>query len=170
MHDDPLNFAMNTVMSLNTHVGKIVQNMIRTDVPTMTSLIGNVHEVVRTSSGSRCGVYREINPEIEVHRIYKEKHSINDLYRMSFTRFRLSGHNLAIETGRWNRRGRGRLPIEERLCECGEVQTEKPVVEYCPKAQQLRNKYGVTTLHGLFSNCGNDTQCKFIHDILKLYN
>ncbi|MPC43274.1 hypothetical protein E2C01_036917 [Portunus trituberculatus] len=34
---------------------------------------------------------------------------------MSFTKLRLSGHNLAIVTGLCNRRGRGRVPVEERL-------------------------------------------------------
>ena len=94
---------------------------------------------------------------------------MNDRYRISFTRFRLSGHSLAIETGRWNRRGRGRLPVEERLCECGLVQTEKHVIEYCPKTQQLRNVYGIRTLHDLFSNSSNEAQCKFVHDILELF-
>ena len=111
MNDDPLNFAMNTVISMNTHVGRSVQNMIRADLPSMTSLINNVHEAVRTSNGSRCEVYREINPDIEVHRIYKDKHAINYLYRVSFTSFWLSGHSLAIETGKWNRR----FLTEERL-------------------------------------------------------
>ena len=170
MDDDPLNFAMNIILSMNTPVAKLVQNMTRTNVPNITTLISNVQETVRNSEGSRYVVYREINPEIEVHQIYKCKHSINDRFRISFTRLRLSGHNLAIETGRWNRRGRGRLPIEERLCECGLVQTEKHVIECCPKTQQLRNKFGIRTLSELFSDIDNSVQCKFIHAVLEMYD
>ena len=100
MDDDPLNFAMNIILSMNTPVAKLVQNMTGTNVPNIATLISNVQETVRNSEGSRYVVYREINPEIEVHQIYKCKHSINDRFRISFTRLRLSGHNLAIETGR----------------------------------------------------------------------
>ncbi|MPC30947.1 hypothetical protein E2C01_024219 [Portunus trituberculatus] len=60
--------------------------------------------------------YKEINPYLELHDIYTERHAINDLLRISFTKLRLSEHNLAIETGRRNRIGRGRLPVEERIC------------------------------------------------------
>ncbi|KAK7074213.1 hypothetical protein SK128_018360, partial [Halocaridina rubra] len=52
-------------------------------------------------------------------------HTINELHRLSFTRFRVCGHSLVCETGRWNRRGRGRLLPEERLCMCGDVQNER---------------------------------------------
>ena len=55
--------------------------------------------------------------------VYRNRRFTNDVQRVSFTRLRVSGHNLAIETGRWDRRGRGRLPPEERLCACGEVCT-----------------------------------------------
>lgn len=170
MHDDPLNFTMNKVISLNTNVGKIVETMTRSDVPSMSSLIDNVHVAIRTANGSRCNVYKEINPDLGVHSIYKDKHAINDLQRISFTRFRLSGHSLAIETGRWNRRGRGRLPIEERLCECGLVQTERHVVEQCHKTQYLRNLHGIQSLNDLFCIPDKNIQCRVIHDILKLYN
>ena len=48
--------------------------------------------------------------------------------------------------GRWNRRGSGRLPLEERLCICGEEQTERHISEQCPKSLSLRLQHGVTTL------------------------
>ncbi|MPD01169.1 hypothetical protein E2C01_096687 [Portunus trituberculatus] len=37
-------------------------------------------------------------------------------------------HWLAVKVSRWNRRGRGRLPLEERLCPCGMVQTEDRII------------------------------------------
>ena len=137
MNDDPLLFAMNTVINTNTSVSKLVQNMIRTDVPNMSTLIHNVHNAIANSNASKCAIYKEINPNYEVHEIYVKKHTINDLQRISFTRFRVSAHSLAIETGRWNRRGRGHLPVEERLCECGRIQTERHVIEECPKTQYI---------------------------------
>ena len=47
--------------------------------------------------------------------------------------------SLACETGRWNRRIRGRLPMNERLCECGSVKTERHVKLDCPRTQHIRD-------------------------------
>ena len=75
-----------------------------------------------------------------------------------------------METGRWNRRGRGRLPLEERQCVCGGVQTEKHVIELCPFSYDVRQNYNFVTLEDLFSGrYDNLTICKVIHDILNLY-
>ena len=58
---------------------------------------------------------------------------------MAFTRFRVSGHILTKETGRWNRRGCGRLPFEG-VCVCGgAVQTERHLVENCPMTEYKRH-------------------------------
>ena len=68
------------------------------------------------------------------HEIYVTKTNINENHRISWTRMRVSGHSLAVEEGRWNRRGRGRLPLEEHLYECGEIQSERHVIEQCTKS------------------------------------
>ena len=169
MNDDPLSFAISTVMNYNTPVGKLLRDMTTNNVPDMSMLIRNVHASIADSNTSRCNVYKIINPTFKVHDVYNRKHAINDLQRISFTRFRVSGHSLAVETGRWNRRGRGRLPLEERLCVCGSVQTEKHVVEDCPNTQHFRDFYGIHTLNDLFSSFTDDVVCKIIHDILRLY-
>ena len=65
---------------------------------------------------------------MSVHKIYSSINDVNDLERISWSKLRLSAHSLAVETGRWNRRGRGRLPMEERLCQSGRVQTEHNVI------------------------------------------
>lgn len=55
--------------------------------------------------------------------------------------YRLSGHSLAIETGRHRQNW---LPEEDRLCsQCdrGQVETELHFLTSCPKYQTLRNKY-----------------------------
>lgn len=97
--------------------------------------------------------------------------SENEFHRISFTRFRVSGHSLSVETGRWNRRGSGRLPVDEHLCVCGSVQTEKHVVEACPLTENIRQRHDVGSLEDLFANDKpHDMTCKIIHDILELYN
>lgn len=169
MVDDPLSFAIHSVTEANTPVGKIVRDMIHDNVPKMSELLVNVHNAITNSDTSRCNVYKDINPDFVVHEVYTKKHAINDLQRKSFTRFRVCGHNLAVETGRWNRRGRGRLPLEERLCACGRVQTERHVIEDCPNTQYFRDFYGLSSLNELFSSLSSAVACKVIHDILRVY-
>ena len=100
-----------------------------------------------------------------------KKHNIFEIHRIAFTRFRVSSHSLAVETGRWNRRGRGRLPLEERLCSCGLVQSEEHVISICPHSQQIRNSYGFSCINDLMSGrFDNDIVCKIIYEILDLYD
>ena len=95
---------------------------------------------------------------------------INEFHRISFTRFRLCGHSLAIETGRWNRRGRGRLPVEERLCGCGLLQTERHVIEVCPLTDHLRNYYNVNVFEDLFTDVfPHERVCKMLHEVLNIF-
>ncbi|MPC90304.1 hypothetical protein E2C01_085281 [Portunus trituberculatus] len=82
-------------------------------------------------------MYNTINPHYSVHDIYTTKIGENEFDRVSWTRLRINGHSLAVEEGRWNRRGRGRLPMEERGCSCGQVQTQRHVTEHCPRTTAL---------------------------------
>ena len=68
---------------------------------------------ISASDSSRRVTHREINPSSTVHDIYTCRNGIREDLRISFTRFRLSAHWLAVEVGRWNGRGRGRLPLED---------------------------------------------------------
>ena len=82
----------------------------------------------------------------------------------------MSGHSLAVETGRWNRRGRGRLPVEERLCVCGLVQNERHVIEFCPLTQNIREANGIVSMEDLFTGCNDHSKtCKIIYEILHTY-
>ena len=120
----------------------VIRDFVDSNVPNMNDLMQNVYSVITASTGSRYVVYRSVmNPRFEIHSLYKERHTINDRFRISFTRFRVSGHSLCVETGRWNRRGRGRLPLEERLCACGE--TERHVVEVCPVSSDIRQAFDI---------------------------
>ena len=132
--------------------------------------MNQLYDEINRSQSSRYAYYREINPYYHVHNIYTTHTNVNELKRISWTRLRVSAHNLAVETGRWNRRGRGRLPIEERLCPCGQVQTERHVVEECALSHELRTKYNVVTIRGLVSEYENYKEvCECIHEMLKIY-
>ena len=126
--DDPLMYTVDVVMRANTVTSTRIRDFLSTEMPTMQHLMRKVHDRISVSMGSRYAAYRTINPTFAVHSVYKERHTVNGLLKISFTRLRVSGHSLAIESGRWNRRGRGRLPVEERLCVCGAIQTERHVI------------------------------------------
>ncbi|MPC73633.1 hypothetical protein E2C01_067968 [Portunus trituberculatus] len=73
---------------------------------------------------SRVHMCGTINPHYSVHDIYTTKIGVNKSKHISCTDLRISRHSLALEEGRWNRRSRGHLPMEERLYSCVQVQTE----------------------------------------------
>ena len=169
--DDPLLFTIGIATRNNTEMGRTISGFIDTNVPGMPALMENVFARITASSGSRCAVYRSLNPSLTLHRIYRDRHTVNDRFRIAFTRFRVSSHSLCIETGRWNRRGRGRLPPEERLCSCGEIQTERHVVESCPATSDIRRNAGLTCVRELFNGkYAHDVACKIVYDILKVYS
>ena len=150
--DDPLIFAINLIKSYNNPISRHIIYFTGNEVTPLSVAMDSLRASISQSASSRCVVYKEINPTCSVHSLYVNKHNINEAHRIAFTRFRVSGHSLAIETGRWNRRGRGRLPLEERLCVCGEIQTERHVVQYCPVTLPIRNSFHFSSMEELFSD------------------
>ena len=168
--DDPLLFVMNLASRSNTVTGRLVREYMNNDPKDRSSVMESVRDNIIRSDSSRRVTYKDLNPSLVVHEIYRTKHTVDENHRLSFTRFRVSGHSLMCETGRWNRRGRGRLPLEERLCQCGEIQTEKHVVEDCVKTHHLRNMHGFGTIEDLFSELFTlEKTCKIIHQILSVF-
>ena len=77
--------------------------------------------------------------------------------RVMLTKYRLSAHSLAIETGRHKKSW---LPKEERLCqECEEaaVETEQHFLRHCPKFKNVCeiyfSKFGQKHPHFINSRC-----------------
>lgn len=70
---------------------------------------------------------------------------MNEVERESLTRRRVSGHSLAGEVNRWNRRWGAGLPLAEKLCSCEQIQTESHVIEHCPRISALRQQFQLTT-------------------------
>lgn len=114
--------------------------------------------------------YESINPAMTVHYVYRNRHVINEFYRLSFTKMRVSGHCLACETARWNRRGWGHLPLEVRVSPCGDVQTEQHTIERCPLTQLIRDLYLFSTATELFAEqILLKFACKITYDILNAF-
>ena len=171
LNDDPLAFVIKTVKETNITTSKLVREFVSQDVISLEWQRQITINNLQMNDSSRRQTYKLMNPHFLVNYVYNNRHSINELHRASFTRFRVSSHNLVCEMGRWNRQGRGRLPPEDRLCQCGAVQTEQHVVEQCPLTNHLRQEYGFVTVADVFSNKFQaDVSCKIVHEILTPYN
>ena len=168
MVDDPLMHAINLVLANNTPTSRFLSNLISHNRDDIDEAMESLERSVSESNSSRRITYLSLNPTFVVHDVYCKRRYVNDAHRMSFTKLRVSGHNLAVETGRWNRRGRGRLPLEERLCSCGAIQTELHVVESCPLTQPIRDSYQFDSWQQLMSKDVN-IAVKIVDSILSIY-
>ncbi len=170
MVDDPLKFVMDLATSTRYSTRSYVLGLLQENIDDIQLGMDKVRDDIMVSQSSRKTTYREINPDLSVHNIYVSKHTISEHERVCFTRFRISAHSLAVEVGRWNRRGRGRLPLEERLCECGHIQTELHVTEQCILTQHIRENYNFTSIREILDGRRSDTEsCHIVYLILSIY-
>ena len=172
LNDDPFGYVLKFVLSsrykTKNYLNDLLNNSNVNDYQLESELL---KDNLRRSESSRRTIYcNVINPNLTVHNIYLMRHNVIESHRIAFTRFRVSSHSLAVETGRWNRRGRGRLPMEERLCSCGEVQSEDHVISRCSHSQNIRDSYEFTCINDLMSgNFSNESLCKIMYEVLNLY-
>jgi hypothetical protein len=128
-----------------------------------------IQERVRGSTKTKAYIYHtEMNPKLEVHKVYLQTAPIIPEYqRIAFTQLRLVSHQLAIEKGRWLR-----IPREERLCACGEIQTENHVVSQCIRTDAVRQSArGLEHVHlpDLFDAVDNHAICSLCYRCLHAY-
>ena len=122
MDDDPFAFAVKTILNTRINTRLYVTNLLHEDRDDIRVGWDELKNNVMNSTSSRRVTYRTVmNPTLEVHPIYVTKHNISEHHRTAFTRFRVSAHSLAVEVGRCSRRGRGHLPLAERVCACDDV-------------------------------------------------
>ena len=170
LDNDPLMHAMKITLSYNDYVSRYLTDLSTSYINDIRDAQYNLKTKILNSESNRLLFYKSINTNLTVHVIYSNNIKVNEIERVSWTRLRLSAHSLAIERGRWNRRGRGRLPIEERLCPCGHVQTEAHVIETCVISSHIRQEYNITTVDELMiDRVDYSTVCTIIHKLLSLY-
>ena len=169
-----LEWAIKTSMQVKSPMSKILEYHINS---TKTSSgqshsdesLTNLRVKVRGSVKTKYITYLEINPELSVCPLYSKQ--IPEYARISATRLRLSSHNLRIETGRW-----ARIQREDRLCSCGNLQTEEHVLLYCERTAALRSELPIMSS---FNNAQqvlsftfpehntNVSVCLYCHKVLK---
>ena len=161
---------MRVVFRYNDCIARCLTDMTSNDINDIEEANTILKTKIINSTSNRLTFYKSINPNLNMHEIYKNITKVNEIERISWKRLRLSAHSLAIETGRWNRRGRGRLPVEERLCPCGQIQTEGHIIENCLISLQIRQFFNITTVNELLlTRTDYQTVCTAIHKLLSLY-
>ena len=171
MNDDPLIHVMRIALDYNDATSRYITDLTRNEHDDLLEAQEILKSKIRNSVSNRVIFYRLINPELQVHELYLRKSiGVKELERISWTKLRVSAHSLAVVRGRWNRRGRGSLPWEDRLCSCGQVQTETHVIENCPVSLDLRITHSITTVDDLMVHRTDYASvCGIVHKLLSLY-
>ena len=164
-HEDPLTFAVSLTRLYNPKLARCIDNILVT--PDHIGATKNVmYQRLNMSNRSKCIVYRNINPSYSVHSVYCSKNSllIPGVYRISFSRLRLSSHRLRIETGRWSR-----IPRDRRLCPCGQIPDEEHMSAHCQITQHLRDAHGDRVDFPEILHANGSKDFRLIHEILQSY-
>ena len=62
------------------------------------------------------------------------------------------------------------LPIEKRVCLCGQIQTESHVIENCVMSEQIRQTYSFESVNDLMvTKTDFDIVCTIVHKLLAIY-
>ena len=103
-------------------MGIIVRDLLDNNVDDVQVAVNESKEV-RASTSSRYVSYCALYPSLSVHEIYIRKTDVTfKKNRANMTdKIKMNCPFLAIEQGRWNRRGRGRLSLNERLCSYDQI-------------------------------------------------
>lgn len=124
-------------MSINAHseMGVYLSNLMD-KLDDVSDSNAQVKDKVLNSDSTRRVEYRKLNPTLSVHPMYSREIVVSEHARIYMSRIRLSSHRLKVETGRW-----ARIPRDQRLCECGQIQNEFHVLVKCPLNKQIRKEY-----------------------------
>ena len=87
---------------------------------------------------SRYVTYLELNPNLQRPGIYTHVAPTYKLHHV--TRIRMISHSLQIELGRHKRPP---MPMDERLCTCGEIETEEHFTRKCHLYSHIRHNYDI---------------------------
>ena len=99
MTDDPLIFAINNTLNSNISTSRYISQLINQDINDIVVARESLKQSISLSQSSRRITYKLLNPNLDIPSIYYGKQKVNEIHRISYTQFRLSGHRLAVETG-----------------------------------------------------------------------
>ena len=140
MMDDPFMFAWNFAKDNNTSAYKYLKRLNESSENYIVNSVQELKQQIEVSNKSKMVTYKDLNPTLEKTCLYTQ--DMPEHVRIKITRLRLSSHNLKIDC-RWSR-----LPKEERLCSCGDIQTERHIIENCTLTERIRENNNLNNVKG----------------------
>ena len=165
--DSYLESVMNLAMQSKSPAGQILKELIENSSPNfIVESVAQWKEAVQSSESTRRSAYKNFNPLLSLSPVYFKTPEVPEHERIAFSRIRLSSHDLSFEKGRWSR-----IPPNERLCPCGEIQTDSHVLLHCNITQPIKDevKIHIDSITRLFMNYETKTLCKFCSKILTAF-
>ena len=164
-NEDPFMFVWSLLKRFNIPLAQKVDAVL--EFPDHVERgIAELKRRISASDRTKSVLYSRLNPEFVTHPVYCSRLLIPETYRISFTRLRLTSHNLRSETGRWSR-----LPAERRLCPCGGIQDEEHIIMSCPKTHALRTALSDPPIFPDILHKSDIESFKYIHEVLNFdYN
>ena len=165
--DDPLAKAIELCRTADTASYRRIQELLHDESDVVEEDKSRRMESLRVSASSKRVTYTRLNPELEQHKLYKNN-ALMEHKRIEFTRYRLSSHNLKVETGRW-----GRVERENRVCSCnvGGIQDEDHALLRCGFTNDLRQRYQIQTdsLDGVYNGKEDEVLCDIFYELSKIF-
>ena len=141
---DPLMFTLDFMRTNCEPIYRTINNIMRRE-DYISDNLEEHRRLLRNAPIERTKfcLYTQMNPDLSINPLYQIKTNqpyIEDSLRISFTRLRLSSHNLRSEIGRWNR-------VFPNQCLCPHcngrfIQNEEHLLNCC-STLTIRRKYNV---------------------------
>ena len=165
--EDPLWKAMELSRSADTKSYRQIQALLEDHLDVVKEDKAQRAETLKRSIATKRMTYVNLNPSLAQHKVY-ENDTLQEYKRIEFTRYRLSSHNLKVETGRW-----GRIERANRTCTCatGGIQDECHVLFRCNFTSNLRQKYNIQSdsLESIYNEKSDETLCDIFYELSKIF-
>ena len=163
----PLWKAIELCRSADTASFRFIQRVLDDETEVIKEDKSSRVESLTASESTKRMTYVSLNPTIQQHKVYKND-CLQEHKRKEFTRYRVSSHNLKVETGRW-----GRIERDNRVCICatGGIQDEEHVIFYCEMTKNVREKFNIQSdsLPALYEEKDDETLCNIFFELSKIF-
>ena len=161
--DDPFTYVWGLCSRARTRGYRYLTHVMEVD-----HIVGDLERLkneILCSKRTKFITYRHLNPSLCKHSMYcNVNRPVPEHQRIAVTRFRVSSHNLAVESGRWSR-----IPRELRLCPCGSgVQDEEHVLCTCPLTKFIRvnNEFSFNSASQILEH---EEHAQFVYQCLNVF-
>ena len=134
--DSYLEWVIEKAIDCRCPAGIVLQSLLPMQTDPVARHLSAIQDRIKASQSSRRLRYLTINPTLSVSPVYRN--CTPEHLRLAFTRLRLGSHRLRFEMGRWSR-----IPPEQRLCPCGDVQNEAHLLLTCPLTKSARDSVNI---------------------------